>query len=375
MTIRRPKQIFIPLSVLLVVGLMLLATWGFPPSPGWRSTVARWVDEKPLFVATLIASLGGLLIWLLWKLPRWQVRYVFDVKDRIDMESKAREAITKIVGGAFLLGGLYFTAQTLWTTQEGQITDRFTKAIDQLGKDNLAVRLGGIYALERIARDSEYDHGAVVEVLTTFVREQTQGRLDTSRSLFSILYPKDQEASAPPADIQAILTVLGGRTRNGKRESQPLNLRGSRLRAANLHGAHLEEADLIGAYLERAKLDEAHLERANLGGAYLARASLGRAHLEGAYLFQAFLIEALLIQAHLERAQLSAAHLEGAHLGGAYLEGADLGGAYLERADFRATNLTKAKNLTQAQVDMICIDEHTQLPEGLTRPAPCPTNP
>jgi hypothetical protein len=34
------------------------------------------------------------------------------------------------------------------------------------------VRLGGIYALERIARDSESDHWAVMEVLTAFVREQ-----------------------------------------------------------------------------------------------------------------------------------------------------------------------------------------------------------
>ena len=29
-------------------------------------------------------------------------------------------------------------------SQEGQITDRFTKAIEQLGSDKLEVRLGGI---------------------------------------------------------------------------------------------------------------------------------------------------------------------------------------------------------------------------------------
>src|SRR5205823_3729030 len=40
-------------------------------------------------------------------------------------------------------------------TRQGQIADRFTKAIEQLGsQNNLDVRLGGIYALEQIARDS-----------------------------------------------------------------------------------------------------------------------------------------------------------------------------------------------------------------------------
>ena len=34
------------------------------------------------------------------------------------------------------------------------------------GDDNMAIRLGGIYALERIAKDSEKDHGPIMEVLT-----------------------------------------------------------------------------------------------------------------------------------------------------------------------------------------------------------------
>ena len=34
------------------------------------------------------------------------------------------------------------------------MTDRYTKAIKQLGSKKLDVRIGGIYALERVARDS-----------------------------------------------------------------------------------------------------------------------------------------------------------------------------------------------------------------------------
>src|SRR5207247_3128017 len=84
-----------------------------------------------------------------------------------------------LIGGAVLLLGLYYTAQTLRTsqeslrvTQEGQITERFTKAIQHLGdKAGLTVRLGGIYALERIARDSAKDHWQIMEVLTAYVRD------------------------------------------------------------------------------------------------------------------------------------------------------------------------------------------------------------
>jgi len=44
--------------------------------------------------------------------------------------------------------------RTFELTEQGQVTDRYTKAIEQLGSDKLDVRIGGIYALERIARDS-----------------------------------------------------------------------------------------------------------------------------------------------------------------------------------------------------------------------------
>ena len=35
--------------------------------------------------------------------------------------------------------------------ERGQVIERFTRAIEQLGNDNQAVRVGGLYGLERIA--------------------------------------------------------------------------------------------------------------------------------------------------------------------------------------------------------------------------------
>jgi hypothetical protein len=85
-------------------------------------------------------------------------------------------AVAQILGGTALISGLYFTWRTLQVTSEGQITERFTRAIDQLGKFDderkklFEIRLGGIYALERIARESPEDYWPIMEILTAYVR-------------------------------------------------------------------------------------------------------------------------------------------------------------------------------------------------------------
>jgi hypothetical protein len=74
-------------------------------------------------------------------------------------------------------------------TLSSQMTDRFTKAIDQLGSEKKAVRIGGIFALERIALDSLKDENAnytlqsIAYTLATFVRE-SQPRAAVHESVY-----------------------------------------------------------------------------------------------------------------------------------------------------------------------------------------------
>ena len=89
----------------------------------------------------------------------------------------ARGRLLTLGAGLLAAGALLFTARnftlsrrTFELTEQGQVTDRYTKAIEQLGSDKLDVRIGGIYALERVARDSVRDHPTVMEVLTAFIR-------------------------------------------------------------------------------------------------------------------------------------------------------------------------------------------------------------
>lgn len=71
-------------------------------------------------------------------------------------------------------------------TERGQVTDRFSKAVDQLGIDQLNVRLGGIYAMERIARDSSDDRQAIDEILTAFIRQTAPPKRSDATLLWTV---------------------------------------------------------------------------------------------------------------------------------------------------------------------------------------------
>jgi hypothetical protein len=83
----------------------------------------------------------------------------------------------------------------------GQVTDRFIKAIGQLGSDKLDVRIGGIYALERVAHDSFTDHPTVMEVLAAFIREHSQAQWS----------PHGPDGGSTRPDVQAALSFIGRR--------------------------------------------------------------------------------------------------------------------------------------------------------------------
>jgi hypothetical protein len=314
----------------------------------WGYFARRW---EPIVLALILLALS--VVWLPEAMVNRsyrgdQQRSIASGNNYAKLVDDYRKTLVQIIGGAFLLYGLYLTHRrtkatedTLRTTQESlkvtretQITDRFTKAITQLGatdsqgKKQLEIRFGGIYALEWIAKDSPDDHWSIMEILTAYVRENAPWRR-----------PKNEDYSQaftdPAKDIQAIMTVIGRRRR--EQDKGLLDLTCVDLRKANFTDAHLEGANLRFAHLEGAFLAGAHLEGAFLGGA----------HLEGAF--------------------LGGAHLERAFLGGAHLERAFLLGALLEGAIFMDESLGGA-NLTQEQINSAHGDHTTKLPPGLTYP-------
>jgi len=266
------------------------------------------------------------------------------------------------------------TEKQILISQEGQITERFTRAIDQLGSGKLEIQLGGIYALERIARDSEKDHWPIMEVLTAYVREHSswkEGQSSDNESILSNLLIKPYTehnkenyllriTKIAPA-IQAIMTIIGRRTRTFlKGEDHRLDLNGVDLRGANLKGANLEWVLLMASHLEYADLTEANLRNAILYGSFLNNTNLSTTNLEGCALVQVNLIGASLVQAKLKASNLANSNLTGANLGRANMDG-----AWLDKTCLKGANLMGAIGLTEDQIRSAIIDENTKLPDYL----------
>lgn len=310
-----------------------------------------WLHKRWL-VVSLVAIVTGVLLPaapMVLRLPQYPAHQATLLRQSVEITSLAAKerlalekdlllyetdnrikiwtAIVQALGGSALLVGLLFTWRNLRATQakvdidrEAQLTNRFTQATTQLGAQlsdgspNVEARLGGIYALSRISRDSPGDYWPVMEILTAYVRHNAAW--PPPESEISSLDGTPHQAKVR-TDVQAVLTVLGRSTppeAKDLRLDQKFDLRVTDLRGAEFWDSHLEKTDFW----------DAHLEGAKLWGAYLNDAKLVKAHLRGA-------------------------NLKGARLAGADLTDADLDGADLEGTDLRsATGLTR-KQVESAQ--------------------------
>ncbi|MCZ4607369.1 pentapeptide repeat-containing protein [Streptomyces sp. Lzd4kr] len=288
----------------------------------------------------------------------------------------ALPGLTALVALLFTWMSVAQTRTELRIAEQGQITNRFNAAINNLGSDSADVRLGGIHALQRIMQDSTRDQPTIVSVMSAYVRRNA--RVPTSGF---VKEPGDIEERVldsvrPATDVEAVLNVLADRPagRDGRARldlsradlrgavmSGPgdtpesaapfrhasfsgadlrhsmfysVDLRGADFVRANLAWARFEDVDLSGAVLEEADLTTTLLWRADLTGADLNYAKLRDAQLNDAVnLTRATLLEADLRGADLEDANLHNAALVGANLKGAYLAYANLRGARLSNVD------------------------------------------
>jgi len=203
--------------------------------------------------------------------------------------------------------------------KEGQITDRYVKAVSLLDADGVTARMAGIYALERIMRDSEKDHETIVQLLAAFIRERSP----------AVDIPDDmpwQEAMVTN-DVQAALTVLGHRPE--RQEDFSIDLQHVSLCQANLIGLRLESvvfsfSNLSFARLEAARLAKANFYRAALMSVTAPGADLSKAHLQSARLDEGDFLGARMVKANLQEARLSGADLRDVDMAGASLVNAVL---------------------------------------------------
>ena len=239
---------FVPIAI---AGLLLLALWWFLPQ--------FLVADAKLAPAQLLAAQGALrdslarvgeallIFWgatLVW-------RYLQGLGTVIEQSAKTLAAAERT---------------TFFAAQAGE-TQRYAAAMALLASSQLEVRLGGVYALERLARESERDHGPIMEVLAAMLRDR------------AAWVAGETVAPQLPADLQAIATVIGRRHAAFDLSEGHIDLH-----ATGLARVYLPGANLAGAFLYGSNLQGAILQNANLRGARLWNADLTDATLEGAQL-------------------------------------------------------------------------------------------
>ena len=210
------------------------------------------------------------------------------------------------------------------TAERGHNNERYQKGADMLGSGVMTTRMGGVYALERLAQEHPYEyHAQIMKLLCAFLREQSRDGGEEA----------EVESRVVLWDLGAALEAFGkcrwrlaerGRLKDIEGDFKP----------------NLADANISPAYFVRANISHTYLGGANLSGANLRRADLSGS-------------------------DLSLASLSGADLSLASLSGADLSLARITGADF-----DQVEGLSQEQLDTACQDPDgsppMHLPDGLT---------
>lgn len=331
----------------------------------------RWRLTRAVAVAlAVIVSLGVVLLVL----PGLIVDHDLAgghlaAADRLNAVNNERTTLLQTVGGAVVLFGAYATWRQLRVSQdglnatrEGNITDRFSRAVDQLGSDKLDVRIGGIYALWRIADHSDRDREAVVSIMAAYLRTHLpwppqESAVPAADVSINAVPPLETRA----ADAQTALTCLG--VLYQERRPEWLNVSLTDLRRADCDGLWLHGVNFDGACLEAASVYQVNLSKASLIAANLRHAELGTSLLHQVRCLQADLRGARLVKADLRSADFSRADLREANLRKARAQGAVFAGADLRLTDLRGCDLTDT-DLREARLEGALASDLTIWPTG-----------
>ncbi|MEM7440511.1 MAG: pentapeptide repeat-containing protein [Pseudomonadota bacterium] len=387
----------------VLIGLILLLR--YKPWRGWGRRLNFFRrTEKPLlkfigWLSVLVSPLWLALIALVF-FSLWQLATTLSAAGSV---ADMRWHVLAIVGMIAALGGLltvpllilnaFHAERRTRASEESYITDRIGQAVEKLGSEriiwregyqesepNLEVRMGALYLLERIAKDSPRDHVPITETICAYIRENaSKPHLDAAatsanaqsaarRQRIDVADLSEHDMIAcrayavPRADIQAAATILGRRDYDAMAQER------SEKYVMDLRGVHLDRVDLSHANFANAILDGASFIEASLCVANLKGARLKDAVLAGADLFKANLTEAWLSGADLSNAWLDWAVLQGSQLSLAKFQNANFSATELSYAAVKNADFTDAKHLDESQLAQSVGDGSTILPTDLLTP-------
>lgn len=125
-----------------------------------------WYQQNREAIAPLLAPLGSLVVGFgtiaVGGLVAWAALRQARTATR---QAQIATRVAEIANRQAEIASQRHEAQTK-ADQQRRITETFSKATEQLASEKIEARLGGIYTLERISRESPDDYWVVMETLT-----------------------------------------------------------------------------------------------------------------------------------------------------------------------------------------------------------------
>lgn len=287
-------------------------------------------------------------------------------KDSNEYVLKILQFFATSFGGIAILFNVYYSAKrstamertaqatekNIEVAQNSQITERFTKAVEQLGSENLSIRIGGIYALEKIAQDAPKTyHWTIMEILCAFIRNhELSWEKNVTKPEVSIIKKN--------RDLETALIVIGRRNTKHDPENIVLDLRGTDLSFTNLNNGKYDFSKAI--FLDSS----------------LTSVQWNNVVLETVKLYKSNLREAIFIKCSFKEADLKNTYISGAEFFNCNLQKANFMGGkisdtmplFLTNSKIQGTIFYTVLGLTQENIDDAIGDETTILPEHLEMP-------
>lgn len=257
------------------------------------------------------------------------------------------------------------------TAERGLLNERYQKGAEMLGNKVISVRLGGIYALRRLAEQhpQEY-HIQIMQLFCAFARHPTTDdatQIEPNKEHLGEIVEGDEDVGLVQLrmDVEAVMEAIALRSKKNveleSRVEYHLDLRGAYLHGlfwgnfenVNLRNSNLGYANLSGAnFRANTNLSRVHAVKADLSNACLTDLDLSRSILWSANLSDTLLMNSDLSHTSLEAANLSGADLRGANLTRTLLKDANLSGTIISLED----GGSPVRGLTQSQLDEATAD-------------------
>jgi uncharacterized protein YjbI with pentapeptide repeats len=290
------------------------------------------------------------------------------LNDVAQTRNAVRTTLVQAVGGSLFLVTAFLGWRQVQTARQGQVTERFSRSIDQLGDEKTDVRMGGIFALSQISEVPHYT-APIAQILAAYLRTHSSSLREKGGRAAALPHAdqrgpavtgdKHSHLSEPDqgrpgalegarrSDLQAVLQILivedlWGRAELGRLDLSFVSIPYARLRHVNLQGSALLEAELPSGDFTGSDFSGSDMRASELAGSLLHQTIMDGADLTSAVLMTADCTGSTFVDTNLLSADLRRCWLTRADMTLADLERADLSGAKLTGATLRRTRLVGA---------------------------------